>query len=48
MKAYQAVVPSYYLVWYNEELFEVEWLNAVVPSYYLVWYNLLFCASQAR
>ena len=37
-----AVVPSYYLVWYNEILRNAYCGGAVVPSYYLVWYNFHF------
>ena len=34
-----AVVPSYYLVWYNQHSPAPSSSSAVVPSYYLVWYN---------
>ncbi len=36
-----AVVPYYFLVWYNGA--KKLWVNvdAVVPYYFLVWYNLL-------
>ena len=34
-----AVVPSYYLVWYNRMVVDATQDVAVVPSYYLVWYN---------
>ena len=34
-----AVVPGYYLVWYNEHNSLVYHVIAVVPGYYLVWYN---------
>jgi len=36
-----AVVPSYYLVWYNKHALICGMTGAVVPSYYLVWYNSL-------
>ena len=33
------VVPGYYLVWYNKNLFTRTAAAVVVPGYYLVWYN---------
>ena len=35
----RAVVPYYFLVWYNMVANEVDGNNAVVPYYFLVWYN---------
>ena len=35
----QAVVPGYYLVWYNFMSNKYNVAGAVVPGYYLVWYN---------
>ena len=34
-----AVVPGYYLVWYNLVASTKGLILAVVPGYYLVWYN---------
>ena len=35
-----AVVPYYFLVWYNQNpIYPVQYI-AVVPYYFLVWYNL--------
>ena len=39
-----AVVPYYFLVWYNNPLHTSCYRNAVVPYYFLVWYNKFsFC-----
>ena len=35
-----AVVPYYFLVWYNTDLCSLAAKRAVVPYYFLVWYNL--------
>ena len=37
-----AVVPYYFLVWYNNDVFSVSEEDAVVPYYFLVWYNSNF------
>ena len=34
-----AVVPYYFLVWYNDSSEQAEGFLAVVPYYFLVWYN---------
>ena len=34
-----AVVPYYFLVWYNASIFAYTNDPAVVPYYFLVWYN---------
>ncbi len=36
-----AVVPYYFLVWYNNTCIYVPDNAAVVPYYFLVWYNIL-------
>ena len=35
----EAVVPYYFLVWYNSAVLLWVRLSAVVPYYFLVWYN---------
>ena len=35
-----AVVPYYFLVWYNESQVPCRRQGAVVPYYFLVWYNV--------
>ena len=37
---YNAVVPYYFLVWYNTGAVYESLVNAVVPYYFLVWYNI--------
>ena len=39
MREYKAVVPYYFLVWYNRKHIDVIVILAVVPYYFLVWYN---------
>ena len=34
-----AVVPYYFLVWYNAQFSTPFAVQAVVPYYFLVWYN---------
>ena len=34
-----AVVPYYFLVWYNSPVHRAGIAGAVVPYYFLVWYN---------
>ena len=36
---YSAVVPYYFLVWYNAKASSILLGVAVVPYYFLVWYN---------
>ena len=40
-----AVVPYYFLVWYNDPALVALLLYAVVPYYFLVWYNRLSMVS---
>ena len=40
MQTIIAVVPYYFLVWYNGSLHPVVPVSAVVPYYFLVWYNI--------
>ena len=35
----EAVVPYYFLVWYNNYQKMIQMTIAVVPYYFLVWYN---------
>ena len=35
----KAVVPYYFLVWYNVCDAKLPLIHAVVPYYFLVWYN---------
>ena len=35
-----AVVPYYFLVWYNRQYTGCQQDAAVVPYYFLVWYNI--------
>ena len=39
MKGDRAVVPYYFLVWYNTVNILTDRAFAVVPYYFLVWYN---------
>ena len=39
LDALYAVVPYYFLVWYNPALSKRYTYGAVVPYYFLVWYN---------
>ena len=39
MRHLHAVVPYYFLVWYNSPSTEEPGEDAVVPYYFLVWYN---------
>ena len=38
-----AVVPYYFLVWYNWRILLRNLCVAVVPYYFLVWYNYKVC-----
>ena len=41
----RAVVPYYFLVWYNTSLINNFSVFAVVPYYFLVWYNKVMLIS---